>query len=131
MTNARPLFFMPVLGVEEEVAIGVECPCGKTISNWKDNVPFLADFLPEQHADSFCGVIEDAVRDCPGPPEIVSAWAIDSSVELFRQIWQCPSCGRILVMGADRRYYSFVPESPTTPRDLLAGEVRRASGHLN
>jgi len=26
------------------------------MSNWADKIPFLADFLPEQHADAYCGV---------------------------------------------------------------------------
>src|SRR2546422_65397 len=73
------------------VAIGVDCPCGKSLSNWADNVPFLADFLPEQNTDAYCGAIEDAIRQHSGSPEITAASAIDRTVELFRQAWQCPA----------------------------------------
>ena len=52
------------------MAIGVDCPCGKSISDWADNVPYLADFLPEQHSDAYCGAIEDAIRQHPGDSEI-------------------------------------------------------------
>jgi hypothetical protein len=95
------------------------------MSNFDGNVPFLADFLPEQHSDAYCGAIEDAIRDYPAVPEITAAYAIDRTTVLFRQAWQCSSCGRVLLMGPDRQYYSFAPESPTTPLNILAGDERR------
>lgn len=103
------------------MAIGVECPCGKHLSNWEGKPPFLADFLPEQHVDEYCGAIEDGIRENPGNPEIAAGFAIDRTVAFFRQIWQCPECGRLLVLGPDHRYYSFVPESTETPKTILAG----------
>jgi len=103
------------------MAIGVECPCGKSLSNVLDAVPFLADFLPEQHATAYCGAIEDAIRDHPGKPDVAAAFALDATVGLFRQMWQCPERGRLLVLGAEGGYHAFVPERPDTPRDLLAG----------
>jgi hypothetical protein len=110
------------------MAIGVDCPCGKSISSWADNVPYLADFLPEQHTDAYCAAIEDAIRQHPGDPEITASFAIDRAVGLFRQVWQCPTCGRVLVLGPDRKYHAFVPELPDTPRDVLAGTRQAESG---
>lgn len=102
------------------MAIGVDCPCGKSLSDWADHVPFLADFLPEQHAETYCGAIEDAIRHHPGAAEITAAFAVDRTVALFRQVWQCPACGRLLVLGPEGKYHAFVPERPDTPRDVLA-----------
>ena len=59
------------------MAIGVKCSCGNSMSNWADNVPFLADFLLEQHSDAYCGAIENAIRRHPGDAEITAAYAID------------------------------------------------------
>jgi hypothetical protein len=103
------------------MAIGVDCPCGKSLSNFLDAVPFLADFLPEQHANAYCGAVEDAIRDHPGEPELAASFAMDASVGLFRHLWQCPACGRLLVLGPDGTYHAFVPERTDTPRDVLAG----------
>jgi hypothetical protein len=102
------------------MAIGVVCPCGVSLSNFADNVPFLADFLPDQNSDAYCGAIEEAIRRHPGDPEIVASWVINDTLKLFRQAWQCPTCGRLMVLGPDGKYHSFIPESPETPRDLLA-----------
>src|SRR5690606_12248823 len=104
------------------VAIRVECPCGRRLSSWEDNIPFLADFLPEQHSDAYCDGIERAIREHPGSPEIATAFAIDSTVSLFRQIWQCPACGRLLILGPDGKHHAFLPEQSGTPRDVLAGK---------
>ena len=105
------------------MAIRVQCPCGKRLSNFEDKVPFLADFLPEQHCDEYCEAIEEAIREHPGDSETTAGWAIDRSVALFRQVWQCTECGRLLVLGPDRKYYSFVPESSETPKTLLAAHL--------
>lgn len=104
-----------------QVAIGVICTCGNSVSNWADNVSFLADFLPEQNSDAYCGAIEDAIREHPGEPELVASFVIDNTVNLFRQIWQCQDCGRLLVLGPDGKYHGFLPELPDTPRDVLSG----------
>ena len=86
-------------------------------------MPFLADFLPEQHSDKYCAMIEDAIRANPGNPSITAAFVIDRTVGLSRQVWQCPDCGRLLVLGPDHKYYSFVPELPDTPRTVLAADL--------
>jgi hypothetical protein len=85
--------------------------------------PYLADFRPQQHSDAYSGVIEDARREHPGDPQITAAYAIGKTVRLFRQAWQCLGCGRLLVLGPDRCYYAFAPESPATPRDVLEGGI--------
>jgi hypothetical protein len=84
-------------------------------------VPFLADFLPEQHTDAYCGAIEDAIRNHPAKPEVTAAFVIDRTVNLFRQIWQCPDCGRLMVLGPDAQYHSFLPEFPDTSKNVLSG----------
>ena len=108
------------------MGIGVECPCGKSLSNSGGTVSFLADFLPEQRSDAYVAAIEDAVREHPGEPERAAWWAIDKTTGLFRQVWQCPTCGRLLVLGPDGKYHSFRPEQPDTPRDVLAGDPDHA-----
>ena len=65
----------------------------ESLSDWAGRSPFLADFLPDQHSDAYCGAIENAIRDHPGDPQIAAAFAIDATVGLFRQAWQCPACG--------------------------------------
>jgi hypothetical protein len=83
-------------------------------------VPFLADFLPEQHSNAYCGAIEDAIRDHPGSPQVTAGFAIHRTERLFRQVWQCPVCGRVLILGPDGTYHAFLPERSDTPRDVLA-----------
>lgn len=106
------------------MAMGVVCPCGASLSDFADSVPFLADFLPEQNSDAYCGAIEEAIRRHPNDPEIAASWVIHDTIELFRQAWQCPTCGRLLVLDLGGKYHSFVPESPETPRDLLAAPAK-------
>jgi hypothetical protein len=103
------------------VAIGVVCRCGKSLSDFTDKQPTLADLLPDQDADLFWEAIETAIREHGAVPETTSAFAVDRMSRMLRQVWQCPACGRLLVLGPDQKYHSFVPEMPNTPRDLLAG----------
>ena len=62
-----PVYSTPIRQtVRRLMAIGVVCPCGVSLSNFADNVPFLADFLPDQKSDAYCGAIEEAIRRHPG-----------------------------------------------------------------
>jgi hypothetical protein len=111
------------------MSIGVDCPCGYFIKNDGPGFEsFLADFLPDQHSDPYCSALEAAIREHPGGTEIAVAHAIDQTVRLFRQVWQCPQCGRLLVLGPNYKYFSFTPEAPDTPRDVLSGALHDQTG---
>ena len=49
----------------------------------------------------------------------------------FAQAWQCPACGRLLVLGPEGTYQAFVPELPDAPRNVLAATRQAEPGAAN
>ena len=101
------------------MVIGFVCPCGNSLRNVEDDVPFLADFLPQQSDDAYCAAMEATILRYEKRADKADQLIVDETTHLFRLLWQCPNCGRLLIQGPDWIVYAFLPETTSTPRNLL------------
>ena len=98
----------------------VECPCGELIKDVGDPSASFADLLPSQCMDDYCSAIEKAVHQHSEDPDVASQWVVHDTVPFFRQMCQCPRCGRVFIEDENHRTHEFVPAAANVPRDLLS-----------
>jgi putative lipoic acid-binding regulatory protein len=95
----------------------VQCPCGFFLKHTGDPHPNFADALPDVLSDTFFDAVDTAItrHDASVATQYVSIAVAD----LFRQVCQCPSCGRIFIEDNHYQTHEFVPASTTVPKDLF------------
>ncbi len=105
----------------------IECPCGEFIKDAGNPSPQFADILPSQCVDDYCNTIENAVRQHNESPDVASQYAMHDTVPFFRQMCQCPQCGRIFIEDGNFHTYEFLPANTDAPTNLLARRDARGT----
>lgn len=87
------------------------CMCGYRIHDTTDNLSYKASILADQDDEDFSDEIERYVSDETLDPNacmhhIMHIW----SEYLWRKIYQCDQCGRIIIEDRSGRLYFFAPE---------------------
>ncbi|GMA14851.1 hypothetical protein E5F05_12820 [Deinococcus metallilatus] len=111
------------------------CECGSVIVDQTDGLPYRAYLLPDQDAFAFLDRLRTLLDGLVSPDEgrkgkaTVQAMPLRNKLqrevnrlwaESFRDVYQCPECGRLHVESLDRqRLASFLPEDEDTPKTLL------------
>jgi len=74
--------------------------------------------------DEYCDEIERTVEEYPSDPGIASQYVLDRTTGLFRQMCQCPDCGRLFIEDKNYKIFMFGKTDPECPMDLLAQQTR-------
>ena len=103
----------------------IECACGHRMSDGTDGLSYEAHFVPDEDWERLWLEIDSAIENSgPGAREKEAACMRLRSLRIFRDIWQCPSCGRLYVEDQSHALRSFVAESEEVPKCLLSRRQR-------
>jgi hypothetical protein len=102
--------------------VKLQCPCGCLIPDVTDGVPSKAHLIADRDWDAFWEAVDAAVeRSGPSAREKEAAVMRLRSLNVFRQAWQCPQCGRVLVEDPSRAVHAFAPEPGAEPPRVFGG----------
>lgn len=89
----------------------IECVCGYLITDGGDNLPHKAHFIADQDWDAFWTEVDAAVeKSGPSARAKEAACMRLRSLRVFRQAWQCASCGRVWMDDTSHAARSFAPD---------------------
>jgi hypothetical protein len=104
----------------------IECPCGYLIHDGADNLPHKAHFITDQDWEGFWEEVDAAVeKSGPSARDKEAAVMRLRSLKVFRQAWQCRSCGRLHVDDASHTAWPFAPDPGGAPPTLFARDPER------
>ncbi|HEX8696367.1 MAG TPA: hypothetical protein VF746_28370 [Longimicrobium sp.] len=99
----------------------IQCACGYLISDGGDALPHKAHFIADQDWEAFWNEVDAAVeRSGPSARAKEAACMRLRSLGMFRQAWQCSSCGRLWVDDASHTAHPFAPEPGEAPARVFS-----------
>ena len=98
------------------------CDCGDgTFLNSTDNRSYMAHCIPDQKYDEFSEQIDEAIENPITSKERGNACMRWRRFPMLK-VWQCYCCGVVYIQTLDRKRHRFTPDSPLTPKNLLASK---------
>jgi hypothetical protein len=96
----------------------VQCPCGTLLKHTGDPNPNFADLLPDVRSEAYFDAVESALTS--HEKGVAIQYVAIAVADFFRQICQCPICGRIFIQDEHYQAHEFVPARASVPKDLLS-----------
>ena len=96
----------------------IGCLCGYEIEDTGAKIACKARFIADREWDKLWDLITQDGRDWTNPHNAEGLFF--EMRALFRECFQCPACGRVLIDGWDHRLNVFAPELNPPVKDLLA-----------
>ena len=100
------------------MSMRIECPCGTLLTDSGALLPNFADYLPDVNNDAFLDAVENAIAG--HEKENAAQWVVLATADFFRQMCQCPSCGRIFIEDERYKCHEFVPANASVRKDVLS-----------
>ena len=96
------------------------CTCGEVLCDQTDFLPHKARLVADEDWFDLFDIVDELTTTGARDPDEFTR----RTLGYWRDVFQCPACGRLYLQTQDR-LHEFVPAEASTPKDLLAG-VRTA-----
>ncbi|MBA4030948.1 MAG: hypothetical protein C0478_08655 [Planctomyces sp.] len=102
----------------------IGCPCGASIIDQTDKLPYKAHLIPDQAWLATFDAIDEQIIDPLAGGKLTKEAAYHQARLIIghsaRSIWQCRACGRLHIDGLDGQLQCFVPAGPQANREVLS-----------
>ena len=101
------------------------CPCGTTIADQTDHLPYKASFVPDESMDDVYEAVEKALVS-DEPEDVLERdrfFDLLGDPSVFIDAYQCPECGRLFISNKLNGFYVFLPDGHER-RDVLRGRKK-------
>ena len=99
----------------------INCRCGNILQDSADGTSYKGHILSDKEYFSMYDLADEMIEsDNPNREEVVMTFRRNvggrNSYINFKEIYQCPKCGRILIEDIDGDFCSFFPEKECDKR---------------
>lgn len=108
------------------------CNCGNRITDITDFLSYKASLLADQDEEDFFNEMETYIKNKTlSQEECLDGITLALPMYyMWRDVYQCPKCGRLFIDDGSEHLYSFVPEGEVNKKLLISVEGEDWKGFL-